>query len=144
MNASVIGRPPAWFRVAAVLGLVWTLFGVFMYLVQVGIFGDVMPMTPEEQSLADLTPVWVTAAFAIAVFAGALGALGLVLLKSWARLLLILSLVAVLVQEVWVLFLSGAADVHGASAIVLPILVIAIAALLVWMAHLGVKRGWLR
>ena len=42
--------------------------------------------------------MWVTGLFAIGVFAGALGTLGLVLRRRWARPLLLLSLVAVILQ----------------------------------------------
>lgn len=142
MNDVIGGRPPAWFRPVAVLALLWNLYGVFMYLVQVGLMGAGEP--PAEPTPADATPLWVTAAFSIAVFAGALGALGLLLLKRWAGPLLILSLLAVLAWDVWVFLISdAAAETEGAPALV-PIVVTVIAILLVWMASVGSKRGWLR
>ena len=85
-----------------------------------------------------------TAAYAIAVFSGAIGSLGLVLLKKWARPVLIVSLVAIVVQQIWVIFMSDAAAVHGPAAMALPLTIVVVGALLVWLAGMGEKRGWLR
>lgn len=142
MNATVAVNPPAWFRIVAVLALVWNLYGVYEYLAAVGIFGGAEPAGAADTA-ADLTPVWVTAAFSIAVFAGALGALALLLLKRWAMPLLVLSLVAVLAWDVWVFFLAGAPAAGNADYLV-PLLVTLVAVLLVWLASHGTKRGWLR
>lgn len=140
---TIATHPPASFRIVAVLGLLWNLYGVYEYLAAVGIFGAADPAAGADTA-ADLTPIWVTAAFSIAVFAGALGALLLLLLKRWATPLLVLSLVAVLVWDVWVFFLAGAADVSEEAGYVVPILVTVVAVLLVWVANTGAKRGWLR
>lgn len=142
MNEAAIARPPAWFRIVALVGLLWELFGVATYLMHVGML-PAAEMSDVERSLADSMPVWATAAYAVAVFAGAFGALGLVLGKSWSRPLLILSLVAVVVQFAWWLLLSGAMDAIGPSAAIMPILVILVGVALVWLATTGVRRGWL-
>ena len=37
---NVIGAPaPAWLRIVAALGLIWNLFGVYVYLQTVGVLG---------------------------------------------------------------------------------------------------------
>jgi hypothetical protein len=124
---------PAWFRIVAVLALLWNLYGVYEYLGSVGVVsspsGDMGPM-----------PSWLVGAFAIAVFAGALGSLGLLLLKRWATWLLVISFVAVLAQDLWVFALRPG----GAPDKVLPLVITLVAALLVWLAMTGAKRGWLR
>ena len=145
MNATVVDRPPAWFRAAAILALVWALIGIATYFMHVGLIGEgTSAMSEAERALAESTPIWVTAAYAIAVFSGAAGALGLVLLKRWARPLLIVSLVAVLVQEAWILLFSDAAAVHGPAVLLVPVTIVVIASLLVWLAGKGEQRGWLR
>jgi hypothetical protein len=88
-------------------------------------------------------PVWYTAAFAMAVFAGILGALGLVLARHWARPLLVVSLVAMIVQFAWWTLISGAAELYGPAVYVAPVVVIVVSALLVWLANAAVRRGWL-
>lgn len=132
MGDVVGAQPPAWLRILAVLGLLWNLIGVYFYLARMGVVGGGPP--------ADMTggAAWVTAAFAISVFGGALGCVGLLILKSWSRMLLFLSLLAVLAQDYAVLS-AGA----GTNALAMPALVTVIAILLAWVAHTGVKRGWL-
>jgi len=143
MNDVIGGRPPAWFWVVAVLGLVWELFGVAQYLMHVGVLPNSMEMSEAERSLMESSPTWVTGLFAIGVFAGALGALGLVLRKRWARPLLILSLIAVILQFGGWLLMTDAVGVIGPSVFVMPAIIVAVAILLAWVASTGVRRGWL-
>lgn len=144
MNDVIAARPPAWFWVLAVLGLAWEAFGVFTYLMHVGMFAsDAATMPEAERALVENIPTWVTAAYAIAVFSGLLGALGLVLRKRWARSLLWLSLIAIVVQFGWWILLSGALETMGPSMLVMPAIVTVVAIVLVWLANTGVRRGWL-
>jgi len=144
MSDIVGARPPAWFWVLAVLGLLWELFGVAMYLMHVGVLANATgEMSEAERSLMESSPTWVTALFAIAVFSGALGALGLVLRQRWARMLLILSLVAVVLQFGGWLLMTEAIAVIGPSVFVMPAIIVLVALLLVWLATTAAKRGWL-
>jgi hypothetical protein len=126
---------PAWLRIVAGLGLLWNAFGCYAYLQTVGVLGGSV-----EAAMAPM-PGWVTGAFAIAVFGGLIGCIGLLMLKSWSRLLLILSMLAVLAQTIWLFGMSGAAPSGGAMG--LPIAVTVISILLAWIAHDGAKKGWL-
>ena len=144
MNEAAIARPPVWFRILAILALLWELFGVSTYLMHVGILpSDPGGMSEVERSLSGSMPIWATAAYAVAVFAGAVGALALLLGKAWARPLLILSLIGIVIQFTWWLLLSGAMDAIGGSAAIMPLIVILVGAALVWLANIGVRRGWL-
>jgi hypothetical protein len=132
--STVIGaRAPAWLRIVAALGLIWNCMGVYAYLATVGVV-----KAGGGMSMAQM-PVWVTGAFAVSVFAGVLGSLGLLLLMRWSKLLLLLSFVAVLAQDVWKLALyAGPLD-----APVLMIGVNLIALLLVWLAYSADGKRWL-
>jgi hypothetical protein len=144
MNDVIGARAPAWFRLLAVLGLAWNAFGVYMYLMKVGTFGD--PLAGLDQAHRDLAatvPSWVVGAFAVAVFAGLVGTLLLVMLKRLAKPLLILSLLAVLIQCGWIVGMSDARAVEGNMAFVMPGVVTLVALLLVWLAMVGDRRGWL-
>ena len=143
--SNVIGaQVPAWFRALSVLGLLWNGFGVYMYLDKVGMFRDPLAgLSPAHVELARSVPAWVTGAFAIAVFAGFFGSLLMVAGKRLAAPLLLLSLLAVIVQSIWVILVSNARAVEGGMAVVMPLLITGVAALLVWLAAKGNAKGWL-
>lgn len=147
MNATAaggLGKIPTWFRVVAVAGLLWELFGVAMYLMHVGILpNDTSRMSEAEQSLMASSPTFVTALFAIGVFAGAIGALGLVMRRRWARPVLIVSLVAVVLQFGSWLLLTDAIAVVGPTVFVMPLIIVLVALALVWLAGMAGQRGWL-
>ena len=133
MNNIIGARPPAWLRIVAFVALLWNLIGVAFYLGEVGVLGGAF--APPDPGI-DM-PSWVTAAYAIGVFGGALGALGLLMLKRWSGLVLWASLIALVVDWGWVMFASGA----GIQP--LGIVVLVVAAGLVWLASTGATRNWL-
>ena len=133
---------PGWFRAVAVLAVLWNAMGVFMYLHSVGVFGDPMTdLSDAERAAAESLPTLITAAFAIGTFTGLLGSVGLALLRRWAWPALLLSAVALLVLEGWILFLSGHRAAFGLA---IPVTVAVAAVLLAWLAHHALRRGWLR
>jgi len=133
--------PPAWFRLVALIAILWNAFGVVMYLSSVGIFGDPLAgLTEAERAIASSIPEWITAAFAIGTFAGLAGSVGLLLGRRWAWPMLLVSLVALLILEGWIVFVSGAAELHG---IAVPVTVTVGALLLAWLAYHARQRGWL-
>ena len=83
MSELVGARAPGWLRIVAALGLVWNLFGVYQYLMTVGVVAGA------DAAAVAAMPAWVTGAFAVAVFGGALGCVGLLMLKGWSKLLLL-------------------------------------------------------
>lgn len=133
---------PLWFRVAAFVALVWNAFGVVMFLSAVGVFGDpTAGLSEAERAIAAGIPGWIMVAFGIGTFAGLAGSLGLLLALRWAWPLLLISLVALLVLEGYILFVSGAAAVSGVA---IPITVVVGALLLAWLARHARRRGWLQ
>lgn len=143
MNA--LGSPtPVWFRVVGIIAVLWNLLGVYQYLGHVGLVPPPQPMTPEQQALSATVPAWVVGAFAIAVFSALLASLAMVMSRALARPLFLLSLVAIVAQSVWVLFMSDARRVEGNMALVMPIILTGVGLLFYWASSTGVKRGWLR
>lgn len=141
-SSSPASSPPAWFRLAAAVALLWNAFGVAMYLSSVGLFGDPMAsLSASERAVAETIPGWISAPFAIGTLAGLIGSLGLMLRKGWAVPVLIVSLIALLVLEGWIVFMSDAAEVSGYA---VPVAVTVGAILLAWLAVHARRRGWLR
>jgi hypothetical protein len=127
-------RPvPGWYWAAAALALLWEGFGCFVYL------GQVM-IEPEARSAGYAAMAqWQWAVFAVATWSGLLGAVGLLARRSWALLLLLLSLVAAAVQYGYELAIGG---FSAASAAVAAAVIVA-GFLLVAFANLSKRRGWL-
>lgn len=131
-------KPPIWFWIVSVIALVWNGMGVNAYLQQAYNTESYRAMyTAEQLEIESNLPAFVTAAFAIAVFAGALAAIGLLLRKSWSVKLWVLSLIAVIVQMGYLL-------INGfASSIGMTIMIIAFAFIFVWFARKSEANGWL-
>ena len=87
-------KPPIWFWVIAVVALVWNLMGVMAYIGQAYMTEAELNALPEvEQALYANYPAWATAAFAIAVFGGAIASIALLLRKKLAKTLFLISLI---------------------------------------------------
>ncbi|MEP3209921.1 MAG: hypothetical protein ABJN95_12060 [Maribacter sp.] len=144
MNTNAKTKPPVWFWIVSALALLWNLLGVGAYLGQAYMSTEELQAMPEaHQQLLEAQPAWYTAAFAIAVFAGAVGSLLLVLRKKWAHQILILSLLGILVQQTYMFFLSDTFDVMGTNAMYMPLLIVIVGFLLVFLARAATDKGWL-
>lgn len=133
-------KPKLSFWIISGIVLVWNLLGVFAYLRQAYLTDEAKAMLPEsEQAYYNNVPMWVTAAFAIAVFAGTLGCLGLLLRKKWANPIFIISFISVIVQFVYTFFIQKFVVISINNAI-MPLLVIVIAAFLVWFSKDAIKK----
>ena len=134
---------PKWYWAVAVLALLWMAFACVTYVVHVSMSAEEVAKLPQiDQDIMYNSPVWVTAAYAVAVWSGLAGAVGLLLRRAWARPLFVLSLVGVVVQFGWLFSASDWLAVKGASAAVFPIIIAVIGAFLIWFAGHAQKRGW--
>ena len=129
---------PSWLRIVAAIGLLWNLFGVYQYLTTVGVLAGGDP------AASSAMPSWVTAAFAVAVFGGALGCLGLIMLRRWSKLLLLLSLLAVLAMDLWMFAMSDLGGTMPGAELGVTVAVVVVAILLAWLAYSADRKGWLR
>ena len=144
MNEQSTSKAPVWFWVVGALALVWNLMGVMAYISQVTMSPETLAALPaDQQELMQNVPAWATGAFAIAVFAGALGCLLLLLRKKLAIPVLGLSLLGILVQMVYNFFVSNSMEVYGPGAAIMPIMVIIIGAALVWLGRMAAEKGWI-
>ena len=137
-------KPGAAFWVIGVIALIWNGMGVMAYLAQAYITDDALALLPEaERALYNDIPAWATAAFAIAVFGGALASLVFLMRKKLATLLFTLSFIGIVVQMVYNLMISKAMEVYGPGGSVMPVLVILIGLFLVWYSKKATANGWL-
>jgi len=143
MTNSDIGLPK-WFWAVAVLAVVWNLLGVMAYLADVyQTSEDLEALSATVQRLYALRPAWAVAAFAVAVFAGLLGSVLLLLRKRLASAILLISLISILVQNVYWFGMAKAHTLFPASQQLMPFMVIVIAVLLIWFSRSSAQKGWL-
>jgi hypothetical protein len=145
MSKNPTTKPPVWFWIVSVLALLWNLMGVMNYLGSTFMKEAIKAeMTPEQVNLMESTPAWVTAAFAIAVWFGAAGCIGLLLRKKWAKSALGMSLIGVLVQTGYGFFMTNATEVYSQTeAVIIPMMVIVIAIFLIFFARLSERKLWI-
>jgi len=134
-------KPPIWFWILSVIALIWNGLGVMAYLTRAFMTDEMIAELPTEAQAEFLVeyPAWYTAAFALAVFCGALGCLALIIKKKWAYPLLVISALGAIVQHIY-LFMN--VDMDGA-AMVMPILVIGVCIFLIWFAKNAISKHWI-
>lgn len=136
-------QAPKWYMPVAVVALVWNLIGCAAYLSDVMLSPEALAkMTEAQQAMYAARPAWAVAAYAIAVWGGAAGSLGLVLKKAWATPLFVASLAGLVVQDVALFALSPAKPEGAAYGLQAMVLAIAVALLL--LARKATARGWIR
>ncbi|HEY5642719.1 MAG TPA: hypothetical protein VIS31_07570 [Woeseiaceae bacterium] len=127
-----VTKVPMSFWIVAGVATAWNLIGLMIYYQQMTVAPEVLArnFTPEQVAFITQTPAWATSAYAIAVNAGLLGSILLLLRKAWAIPLYAISLVAVLIQDLHGFVLADGLAVWGSGALVLPAIVLVIAVFL--------------
>ena len=136
-------KPPKSFYWIAGVALLWNLMGIGAYVSQVTMAPEGLSALPDaERALYTNIPWWATAAYAIAVTAGALGCVLLLFRKALATPVLIASLAGVLVQMYQALFMANSIEVYGAGAMIMPGAIIIVGAYLIWFSMNAKNKGW--
>ena len=144
MTMNYLRKPSNLFWVISSIALVWNLMGVFNYLDQAFMTNKVLEVLPKEQQiLYQDVPVWVTAAFAIAVFSGTLGSLLLLLKKKNASTFFIISFLGIMGQMSYGLLIDQNSDSYGPMGIAMPIIIIAFGGYLIWYSKKANEHRWL-
>lgn len=139
-----MNRPPRWFTVLAVLALLWNLAGLFAVVADLRLSAaDIAALPLDQQALYRARPGWSVVASVVAVVGGTLGCVGLLLRRRWAVPALAASLVGVVVQDIGIFVVAGAASVAGPVPVALQSVVFAIAVGLLMLARRAGARSWL-
>jgi hypothetical protein len=129
-----LAKPHFSFWIFAAVGLLWNLMGCLNYIMQAN--ADVVGQMPElYQAIIAARPAWATAAFAIAVFGGAVGCILLLLRRRVAAAAFVVSLIAIAGHSVFTLRVAG----------VTPslVLVVLVGVALLWYTSIARRSGWL-
>ncbi|KQN25762.1 hypothetical protein ASE86_06035 [Sphingomonas sp. Leaf33] len=145
MKAIGRAKAPAWFWLVAVLLALWGAMGVFACIQQFRLGADAMgPADDYYRALYAGLPAWYNIVYAVAVGAGFVGSVALFLRSRLAKLLFIVSLIAVIVQFGWLFATTDMVAVRGfAVAAGFPIFIVVVAVFQIWLAGLAIRRGWI-
>ncbi len=135
-------KPPVWFWVVSVFGLLWNVGGVVVFLQEMFMM-DLNTLPDVQRLYIEQRPLWATAGYASAVLGGALGCVALLLRKGWALPMLLICLVGIVIQIFHSLALGNALEIFGPQGLVLPLMVFTIACLLTWFAYYARHRQWI-
>lgn len=136
-------KPSIAFWIISAIALLWNLMGVNQYILMAYKSDAVRNgLSSERLALIDATPTWATAAFAIAVFAGALGCLALLLRKKIAYLLFVISFIAVVVQNIDA-FMRFNISEFNAIELSMTIMIPLFALFLIWYSKSCEKKNWI-
>jgi|TARA_Y100000310_G_scaffold340717_1_gene437492 type III secretory pathway component EscS len=127
----------------------WVISSVMLVWNAMGVVNFFMQMNPEvlaayresERAIVEGRPAWATGAFAIGVFAGALGCLLLLFRKSAAYYLFIASLIGVLVTMIHTLTVGIDFSLGEILGIILSPVVVAV--FLIWYAKYAEAKSWI-
>jgi hypothetical protein len=116
MNETTI-RTPIHLWIVGILAVLWNAVGAFDYIAtQYRIESYMSQFTPEQLEYFYAFPVWMDAAWAIAIWASVLGSLSLLLRKAWAVWLFSVSILGLAVSTVYNFVLSDGMAVMGDGA----------------------------
>ena len=146
MSEESTNKPGTAFWVIGGLLAVWNLSGLYQYYLA-------STITPDQLKDAGYsavqvahvlgTPAWAHSGYAIAVNAGVLGVIFLLLRKSWAIPMFVLSLIGALVQYLDAFLLRGALEHFNPWWLLVPISVIVVCILEIWYSRRAKAKGWL-
>ncbi|MFT5823420.1 MAG: hypothetical protein ACI8ZM_004681 [Crocinitomix sp.] len=101
-------------------------------------------LSAPEQELYSHYSLWTTIVYGVAVIAGFTGAILLLMKRKSAKLVFILSLLAILIQMGHSLIVAKAMDVYGAMPLIMAIVVTFIGAFCIWYTSYCKNRSWLK
>lgn len=143
---NIKSKLPVWFWIVAIVFLLWNIMGVFSFFGHTFISDEAIAKLPvPERELYGEYPLWTTIVFAIAVFFGFVGSLGLIFKQKWSKMVFIISLIAIIPQMIHNVFFTTSIEVYGtAQAITMPILVVLFGMFLVWFSVFSIHKKWLK
>lgn len=138
-------KTPVWFWALGLFALLWNALGVAAYIADIMMTAeDFAKLSELEQRLYANRPFWATAAFAVAVIAGFLGSVMLLLRRPIAVRLFLLSLIAVAVQFSSYFILDGYADYLNETGWIMPISIPVLAVFFLLFARWAENQNLLR
>lgn len=146
MSEESMTKPTTAFWVIAGVLTAWNLIGLMFYYQQSILTPEKMQelgLTAQQMAHIMNTPAWGHSGYAVAVNAGLLGGILLLLRKAWAVPLFYISLLGALIQDLDAFVMRDAMEAWGPGAWYLPAFVIVVCAFEIWYSRAAKAKGWL-
>lgn len=135
---------PVWFTIIAGMALAWNLLGLAAVLMDFMMSAESISSLPmEQQEMYAARPAWATFASLLAVVAGSLGCAGLMMKRAWAKVILLLSLLGLIVQNTAFFIILDTNSTYGGQTLFMQSIVFVIAVGLLGFAHWAIKKRWI-
>ena len=132
---------PAWYWAAAIAALLFELAGAYLFANSLTLDPATLPL--DQRAVYDATPQWMTIAWAVAIGAGLVGAIGLVLRRRFAEPALLVSLIAVAVQFSGIFLVRQLRELTPEDHLLVPVIIVVLAYAFWQTAKLARRKGWL-
>jgi len=142
MSDELNGKPPTSFYIIGAVFLVWNIIGFMFYLQHATMTPETVPEGVDATMLAfmEATPVWATSAYAIAVNVGMLASIMLLMRRSIALPLYVVSLAGALVLDFDSFVLRDVVAIWGNGAYIVPSAVVIIGVVEIWYSRSVANR----
>jgi hypothetical protein len=138
---SIKTKPPISYWIVAIFALVWNIIELYFSSFEFEFLEK--NSTVEEFKAIQSIPLWYTVVFLAALFSEFLGSLMLLMRKKIAILFFAISLITLVIIELYWLFYFDIKNVSVVISIIIPVAVITIAGLLYLYSKKATKNGWL-
>lgn len=137
--------PKGWYWLIAIGLLAWNIIGVTALLFDPALgLGDPSKLPVDQQTLYHARPIWGLAGFVIASVCGLLGSILLLARRAVAKWFFMLSLVGLILQNLWLFLVPQAREMITADLFVLPAVIVLSVVLALWLNGRAVRQGWSR
>jgi hypothetical protein len=146
MQQAIATRAPAHIWIIGILSLLWSAFGCFDYFMTNTKNHAYLAQLPTDQlAYMDSLPAWLTGFWALGVWGGLAGSVLLLMRSRYAVWMFALSLIGAIVGLGYQMFATQMpASMKTGMMSMMPWLIIAVAAFLLWYAWTAEKKGLLR
>ena len=135
-------KAPMHLWIVGVLALLWNFMGAFDYLAtQLKLESYMGNFSEEQLEYFYGIPAWAVSGWAIAVWIGLVGTVGLLLRRKWSVMAFTVSLAGLALSSIYTLFLSNGLEIMGGTGTVMTVLIWVISIFLVWYSKQQVKAG---
>lgn len=138
-----MAKAPPWFTPVVAVAFLWNLAGLLAVVSDLRLSAaDIAAMPATQQALYAARPAWSVIASVVAVVGGTFGSLALLLRKRWSLVLLYASLLGVVLQDIGIFLVAGAAKSGDSLPLMLQGVVLVVAIGLVFLARRADAKSW--